>query len=74
MSWDWPSGWPCPQLAAAMLTSGERTRKQTLAKDGNSYIVPLRDKTWDDESLIVYQFAEDAPPAAPQKEEGAAAP
>ena len=64
---------PPKPLAAAVLTSGERTRTLTLRKDGNSFIVPLRDTSWDDESMIVYQFA-DAAPAAPPQNEGATAP
>jgi len=59
------------QLASVTLVSGERSRPLKLGKDPGTYIVPLRDKAWDDESLIVYQFAGDA--AAP-KEQGAAAP
>lgn len=67
---------PPKRLAAAVLTSGERQRPLTLTKNGDFYIVPLRDRSWDDESLIVYHFADAAPAAepAPQKEEGAAAP
>ena len=65
------------QLAAVRLTSGERSRFLKLSADGSSYVVPVRDKLWDDESLIVYEFAgEGAAPTAPaaQKEQGAAAP
>lgn len=64
---------PPKRLASAVLTSGERRRTLTLKNGGDFYVVPLRDSSWDDESLIVYQFADEAP-AAPPKEEGAAAP
>jgi len=58
-------------LASATLVSGERSRVLTLGVDRSTYIVPLRSKEWDDESLIVYRYADET--AAP-KEQGAAAP
>lgn len=61
------------RLAAVNVISGERTAPLALMEGGRSFVVPLRDKSWDDDSLIVYQFADGATPA-PQKEEGAAAP
>lgn len=49
------------RLAAVRLTSGERSRLLTLSADRNSYVVPVRNKDWDNESLITYEFASDAP-------------
>jgi hypothetical protein len=57
------------RLASVTLVSGERSRALKLGKDTSTYIVPLRDKEWDDESLIVYKFADadaDAPAPAQQ--------
>lgn len=48
------------RLASATLVSGERSRPLKLGADGHTYIVPLRDKEWDNESLIVYRFADAA--------------
>ncbi|MEW7849226.1 hypothetical protein AB2N08_11040 [Massilia aurea] len=65
------------QLAAVRLTSGERSRFLTLSADRHSYIVPVRAKEWDNESLIVYEFAPEpdaAPTETPQTTQGAAAP
>lgn len=66
------------RLAAARLTSGERSRLLTLSEDHHSFIVPVRSKEWDNESLITYEFAADTQQAAPlqaaQKEQGAEAP
>jgi hypothetical protein len=66
------------RLAAARLTSGERSRLLTLSEDHHSFIVPVRSKEWDNESLITYEFATDTQQAAPlqaaQKEQGAEAP
>lgn len=61
------------RLAAVRLTSGERSRLLTLSADAGSFIVPLRDKSWDDESLIVYEFAP-MPAPTPASEQGAATP
>ena len=61
------------RLAAVRLTSGERSRLLRLSDDANSFIVPVRDKDWDNESLIEYEFASDAPAVA-AKEAGATAP
>lgn len=71
------------RLEAVRLTSGERSRFLTLSEDHHSYIVPVRSKEWDDDSLITYEFAAEAqqatpPQAAPmqaaQKQQGAEAP
>lgn len=63
------------KLAAVTLVSGERSRPLRLAENGHSYIVPVRDKEWDNDSLIVYRFADaDAEPAPAPTEQGAAAP
>jgi hypothetical protein len=66
------------RLEAVRLTSGERSRLLTLSEDHHSFIVPVRSKEWDNESLITYEFAANAQQAAPaqaaQKEQGAEAP
>ena len=53
------------RLAAVRLTSGERSRPLTLSADRNSYVVPVRDKDWDNESLITYEFASEKTDAMP---------
>lgn len=59
-------------LASVALVSGERSSALKLDGARGTFIVPLRDTSWNDDSLIVYTFA-DAAPAAPT-EQGAAAP
>lgn len=53
------------QLTAVRLTSGERSRLLRMSADANSYVVPVRDKEWDNESLIEYEFASDTPAGTP---------
>jgi hypothetical protein len=62
------------RLAGATLVSGEGSRPLRLSADGSTYIVPLRDKEWDNESLIVYRFADAAAPASTPDAGAAAAP
>lgn len=50
------------RLVSATLVSGERSRPLTLNAGGDSFIVPVRAKEWDNESLIVYRFADAAAP------------
>lgn len=52
-------------LTSATLVSGERKQALKLHQQGTGFIVPVRDKNWDDESLIVFEYAEGAAPAAP---------
>lgn len=46
-------------LAAATLVSGERKQALALHNKGTGFLAPLRDKSWDDDSLIVYEFADE---------------
>lgn len=50
------------RLVSATLVSGERSRPLTLNAGGDSFIVPVRAKEWDNESLIVYRFVDAAAP------------
>lgn len=50
------------RLASATVVAGERKAGLALVDNGAGYQAPLRDKSWDDEALIVYTFADD--PAA----------
>ena len=64
------------RLSAATLTSGERSAPLTLVMGGSAYVVPLRDTSWNDDSLITYVAAPGArdDPATTPKEQGAEAP
>lgn len=48
---------PPQRIKAANLVSGERKQALRLIGDGAGVVVPLRDKSWDDDSLVVYEFA-----------------
>lgn len=50
------------RLVSATVVSGERKARLPLIDGGAGYHAPLRDKRWDDDALVVYEFAE-APPA-----------
>lgn len=68
-------GYRAPRpVTAVHLVSGERTQALTVQDNGRGYVLPVRDKSWNDETLVVYQFADAAPAAPAPKEEGVAAP
>jgi hypothetical protein len=46
------------RLASATVVSGERKAGLELHMNGLAYMAPLRDKRWDDDALVVYEFAE----------------
>ncbi|MCA1854787.1 hypothetical protein LE190_02435 [Massilia oculi] len=48
-------------VASATLVSGERREALRLYRNGREIVAPLRDSSWDDETLIVYAFASDQP-------------
>lgn len=52
------------RLASAVVVEGERKSGLPLRSNGDAYIAPLRDKSWSDDALVVYEFA-DAKPATP---------
>lgn len=45
------------RLASVTVVSGERKARLPLHGAGEGYHAPLRDPSWDDESLVVYEFA-----------------
>lgn len=45
------------RLAAATLVSGERRVALKLHDNGAGYQVPLRDKSWSNEAVVMYEFA-----------------
>lgn len=49
------------RLASAMVVQGERKAALPLRENGDVYMAPLRDKSWDNEALVVYEFAEAKP-------------
>jgi len=49
------------RLASATLVSGERKIGLPLYGKGEGFQAPLRDKSWDDEALVVFEFAEAKP-------------
>lgn len=49
---------PPRRLQSAVVVSGERTSALPLTDKGNAFQAPLRDKSWDNDALIVYTFAE----------------
>lgn len=53
------------RLASAQVVSGERKEKLPLHANGDGYYVPMRDKSWDNEALVVFEFAEQAATAGP---------
>jgi hypothetical protein len=48
------------RLASVSVVSGERKARLAMLQDGEGFHAPLRDKSWDDEALVVYEFAEAA--------------
>ncbi len=52
------------RLVSVSVVSGERKARLPLNGDGTGYHAPLRDKSWDNDALVVYEFA--APVAAIQ--------
>jgi hypothetical protein len=49
------------KLASATVVSGERKLALALHENGEAYMAPLRDKSWDNETLVVYEFADAKP-------------
>jgi len=49
------------RLASATLVSGERKAGLTLHGKGEGYTVPLRDKSWDNETLVRLEYADAQP-------------
>jgi hypothetical protein len=46
------------RLASVSVVSGERKTRLVMLDNGEGFHAPLRDKSWDNEALIVYQFAQ----------------
>lgn len=46
------------QLRSAVVVSGDRRSGLPVMEDGKVFHAPLRDKSWDNDALIVYTFAE----------------
>lgn len=46
------------RLASATVVSGAHKAALPLYLGGAAYMAPLRDKSWDDDALVVYEFAE----------------
>lgn len=46
------------RLASATLVAGERRLGLPLLGKGEGFQAPLRDKSWDDEALVTFEFAE----------------
>ena len=53
------------RLLSATIVSGERKAPLPLHDNGAGYMAPLRDKSWDNEALVVYEFAAAAPGGTP---------
>ena len=53
------------RIVSASVVSGERKAGLPLHGNGEGYHAPLRDKSWDDEALIVVEFAEPTLAAQP---------
>lgn len=49
------------KLASATAVAGERKLALVLHENGEAYMAPLRDKSWDNETLVVYEFADAKP-------------
>ncbi len=45
------------RLASVSVVSGERKARLYMLEGGEGFHAPLRDKSWDDEALVVYEFA-----------------
>lgn len=52
-------------LASATVVSGERRQALVLHEKGSAFMAPLRDKSWDNEALVVYEFIEPKAAATP---------
>lgn len=46
------------RLASATVVSGTRRETLGLHENGAAYMAPLRDKSWDNDALVVYEFAD----------------
>ena len=46
------------RLASATVVSGTRREALGLHENGAAYMAPLRDKSWDNDALVVYEFAD----------------
>ncbi len=53
------------RLASATVVSGERRAGLALHEDGAGYLVPMRDKSWDNDALIMYEYADAKPAGTP---------
>ncbi len=53
------------RLLSAVVVSGERRSGLPLRDDGHVFVPPLRDKSWDNDALVVYTFAEAEPAGTP---------
>ncbi|MEX5746838.1 hypothetical protein [Massilia sp. X63] len=49
------------KLASATAVAGERKLALVLHENGEAYMAPLRDKSWDNDTLVVYEFADAKP-------------
>lgn len=47
------------RLASAVVVQGERKSGLALHEGGVGYMAPLRDKSWGDDALVVYTFADE---------------
>lgn len=45
-------------VKSVTLVSGERRQPLRVDKNGRGFVPPLQDRSWDDDSLFVYEFAE----------------
>ena len=53
------------RLASATVVSGTRREALGLHENGAAYMAPLRDKSWDNDALVVYEFADAKPAGTP---------
>lgn len=53
------------RLASATVVSGGRKAGLALHEGGAGYMVPMRDKSWDNDALVVYEYAEAKPAGTP---------
>ena len=53
------------RLASATVVSGARREALGLHDNGAAYMAPLRDKSWDNDALVVYEFADAKPAGTP---------
>lgn len=53
------------RLLSAVVVSGERKSGLPLRDNGHVFQAPLRDKSWDNDALVVYTFAEPEPTGKP---------